>query len=96
LITYHCIEILKYTLANYTLLNESERISIDALLHAYRSGSLAAQPGLVTYWYNGIQKEDPGPPGSQRIEVIERWEKEHGKGSLWIETVSFAPNLIFF
>ncbi|KAJ9263327.1 hypothetical protein DTO195F2_2983 [Paecilomyces variotii] len=87
LITYHCIEILKDTLANYTLLNESERISIDALLHAYRSGSLAPQPGLVTYWYNGIQTENPGPPGSQRTEVIERWEKEHGKGSLWIETV---------
>lgn len=97
MIAYHCIELLKDALANDTLLHESQRINIDALLHAYRSGSLVPQPGDVTYWHNGIQRENPGPPGSgQRAEAIERWEKEQGKGPMWIETVCFAPNLKSF
>ncbi|KAJ9235766.1 hypothetical protein DTO169E5_5929 [Paecilomyces variotii] len=81
----------KYTpagpvLAHLPFLSESKRVNINAVIRAYRSGSLIPKPGDITYWYAGIQKEDPGPPG-QRDEALARWTKEHGEGSMWIESV---------
>lgn len=76
-------------------LSESKRVNINAVIHAYRSGSLIPKPGDITYWYAGIQKEDPGPPG-QRDEALARWTKEHGEGSMWIESVSVFFFFFFF
>ncbi|KAJ9232705.1 hypothetical protein DTO166G5_6098 [Paecilomyces variotii] len=86
LLAYHCIERLKYSLAHMPFLSESKRVNINAVIRTYRSGSLIPKPGDITYWYAGIQKEDPGPPG-QRDEALARWTKEHGEGSMWIESV---------
>jgi hypothetical protein len=77
---------LKLTLVELRPLNDRDRENIAAILKAYREGALVPQPGISTYWYKGVQKENPGPPGD-RDEALSRWNKEHGEAGLWIESV---------
>ena len=67
--------------------------NIAAVLKAYRTGVLVPQPGVTTYWYKGIQKESPGPPGD-RSDALAQWVREHGEGRLWIENVLSPPPIL--
>lgn len=67
--------------------------NIAAVLKAYRTGVLVPRPGVTTYWYKGIQKESPGPPGD-RSDALAQWVREHGEGRLWIENVLSPPPIL--
>ncbi|KAL1970676.1 hypothetical protein VTN77DRAFT_4320 [Rasamsonia byssochlamydoides] len=85
-ITYYQVEFLKTFLATNPDTHDSNKANIAAV-KAYRSGDLSPQPNVTTYWYAGVQKGDPGPPGN-RSKALSEWENQHGKSALWIEKVS--------
>ncbi|KAL2005469.1 hypothetical protein VTN00DRAFT_2680 [Thermoascus crustaceus] len=89
-LTYYQILRLRDISAPNPDLNAHDKANIAAVLRAYRSGELKAEPGRTTYWWKGMlmKEENPGPPGVRREEVLGRWKREFGEGELWIEDVS--------
>jgi hypothetical protein len=61
--------------------------NIKALLSAYRSGRLDWNPGLVTYWSNGVQICQPRLFEWDEFELVNS-EHEGNKGGFWTEGVS--------
>jgi hypothetical protein len=92
-IAYYQIERLKDTLADNPDMDIGGKGNIAAVLKAYRTGVLVPQPGVTTYWYKGIRKDSPGPPGD-RSDALAQWVREHGEGRLWIENVLSPPPIL--
>jgi hypothetical protein len=80
-------------LATPDLLSNEDKENVTAILNAYRNASLVPQAGIPTYWYKGIQRENPGPP-LHREEALSRWKTEHGDHRLLIECKFLFLNLI--
>jgi hypothetical protein len=74
--------------------NDSDTKNLDAILAAYRSGSLRIERGQVSYWKNGTLKRGLGEPipSASLPDYLDKWTSEEG-GRTWIERVSCS--LIF-
>lgn len=86
--TYYQIEILKFTLNTSTWLTPGMRTNYYAVLDAYRSRKMTADPKVITCWYKGVQVPDAGPAGSEkRYQEVAKLQEKYGDGSLHVEIV---------
>ncbi|KAF8454824.1 hypothetical protein BDZ91DRAFT_841573 [Kalaharituber pfeilii] len=62
--------------------------NIDAIIHAYKTGTLSVEDGKVSYWFNGKQKTGLiDPVGFNLVEHILKWrDEEGGIGRVWEES----------
>lgn len=51
--------------------------NVRAVIEAYRSGQLGWNPGLITYWSNGVQLCQPRPFDWDEFEAINAKYKGH-------------------
>ncbi|KAJ9317746.1 hypothetical protein DTO271D3_1844 [Paecilomyces variotii] len=88
--TYYQIEALKFTLNTCTWLTPGMRTNYYAVLDAYRSRKMTADPKVITYWYKGVQVPDAGPAGSEkRYQEVAKLQEKYGDGSLHVEIVAW-------
>ena len=70
-------------------MTESVQQSIDAALHAYRTGQLRAESGVISYWWNGRMVRGPEHfPVEDLAECAAEWTRLYGKGQVHIERLS--------
>ncbi|KAN0080882.1 hypothetical protein V8E54_004086 [Elaphomyces granulatus] len=84
---YYRIEELKNMCHTSSTLTLDDRNNINAVLEAYRSGTLKVQLGHASYWYNGILKRDLSRYAVDLDEALPRWRVEHGQGKCWVERI---------
>ncbi|KAJ5113284.1 hypothetical protein N7456_001818 [Penicillium angulare] len=70
----------------------NQLVNIKAIRKAYRSGKLRWNQGLVTYWWNGVQRSEPRPYTEQEYWGL--WLSSGVKDSFWIEGVSTIPHFM--
>ncbi|RJE25088.1 hypothetical protein PHISCL_02559 [Aspergillus sclerotialis] len=87
-LVYCQIEYLKRRRSSWFVIESVEK-SIDAVLHAYRTGQLQAEPGLISYWWNGHMARGPERyPVEDLAESAKEWTGLYGKGQVHIERLS--------
>lgn len=60
----------------------------EAIIKAYKDGSLSIETGKVSYWFNGKRKTAlTRRDDVDLVEMVPKWrEEEGGKGRVWEET----------
>ncbi|KAJ5732019.1 hypothetical protein N7493_003500 [Penicillium malachiteum] len=58
-------------------------VNVKALIKAYKSKTLEFTPGLVTYWWGGVQRSQPRP--HKWDEYFALWRESGSGNSFWVE-----------
>lgn len=86
-LAYYQIERLK-DLSNTWIATPNMDLSIQAVIQAYRAGTLDADPTLISYWLNGQMVHRPSADKVEDLAAKSReWTEKYGPGQIHIEQV---------
>ncbi|KAJ6013967.1 hypothetical protein N7540_008558 [Penicillium herquei] len=83
-----CLEGTKEGMAGEDKYSFEQLVNVKALIKAYKSKALALTPGLVTYWWKGVQHSQPRPLKWEEFFAL--WRESGSGKSFWVEGVDLT------